>query len=256
MSLNGIKAIFFDLDGTLRHNIPGGGEIFTEHVRSLGFELNEDDFHRGMRWEFMYWANSSDLIADMKKHEGEKFWLNYSYRRLVALNIPPKKSKSLAPKVSAFMQEYYTPTSAVPDDARKALHQLKQHGYTLAVISNRNEPFAEELKSFGIADLFEFSLAGGEVDSYKPEPEIFHHALKRVTGLSAHETIYVGDNYYADVVGSRRAGLRPVLYDPSRFFPEADCPVIASFDELIPAIKNLGSPAIDGKEPDHKRENS
>ena len=66
MPLNGIKAIFFDLDGTLRHNIPGGGEIFSEHVRSLGLEVSEDDFHRAMRWEFMYWASSSDLLDDTK----------------------------------------------------------------------------------------------------------------------------------------------------------------------------------------------
>ena len=46
-----IKAIFFDLDGTLRHNLPGGGEIFSEHVRSLGLELSDDDLQRAMRWE-------------------------------------------------------------------------------------------------------------------------------------------------------------------------------------------------------------
>jgi len=241
MPSNGIKAIFFDLDGTLRHNIPGGGEIFSEHVRSLGLDLSDDDLQRAMRWEFAYWANSSDLLDDFKKHEGEneKFWVNYSYRRLVALNIPPKKSKSLAPKVSAYMQEFYTPKSIVPDDVKNTLIELKQYGYVMAVISNRDKPFGEELESHGISTFFDFSLAGGEVDSFKPEPEIFHHALKRVAGLSARETIYVGDNYYADVIGSRRAGLQPVLYDPSGFFPEADCAVIKSFDELIPAIKNL-----------------
>ncbi len=241
MPLNGIKAIFFDLDGTLRHNIPGGGEIFSEHVRSLGLEVSEDDFHRAMRWEFMYWASSSDLLDDTKKYENEseKFWANYSYRRLVALGIPAKRSKSLAPKVSAYMQEFYAPKSIVPEDVKKTLSELKEHGYVMAVISNRDKPFAEELESHGIADLFEFSLAGGEVDSFKPEPEIFQHALKRVAGLSARETIYVGDNYYADIVGSRRAGLRPVLFDPSGFFPEADCAVIKSFDELMTAIKNL-----------------
>ncbi len=240
MPSNGIKAIFFDLDGTLRHNVPGGGEIFSEHVRSLGFEFSEDDYLRGMRWEFMYWANSSDLIEDLGKHEGEneEFWLNYSRRRLVALGIPPRKSKSLAPKVSAYMREFYTPKSIVPDDAQKALRELKQHEYVMAVISNRDKPFGDELASHGIAEYFAFSLAGGEVDAYKPEPEIFYHALKRAD-IRAEETIYVGDNYYADVVGSRRAGLRPVLYDPSGFFPEADCTVIRSFDELIPAIGEL-----------------
>ncbi|HQU37262.1 MAG TPA: hypothetical protein PLR65_11830, partial [Anaerolineales bacterium] len=128
MPSNGIKAIFFDLDGTLRHNTPGGGEIFSDHIRSLGLEVNEDDFHRAMRWEFAYWANSADLLDDFKKHEGEneKFWVNYSYRRLVALNIPLKKSKSLAPKVSAYMQEFYIPKSIVPDDVKNTLIELKQ----------------------------------------------------------------------------------------------------------------------------------
>lgn len=240
MPLNGIKAIFFDLDGTLRHNVPNGGELSSEYVRSLGIEFSEEDFHRAMRWEFMYWANSADLLNDLKKHKGEddKFWVNYSYRRLVALGVPRRRSKSLAPKVSAYMQEFYAPKSVVPDDARKALHELKQRGYIMAVISNRDKPFTEELESHDLSGFFDFSLAGGEVDSYKPEPEIFLHALKRVN-LRAGQAVYVGDNYYADVVGSRRAGLRPVLYDPSGYFPEADCTVIKSFDELIPAIKNL-----------------
>jgi FMN phosphatase YigB (HAD superfamily) len=55
--------------------------------------------------------------------------------------------------------------------------------------------------------------------------------------VSAQETVYVGDNYFADVVGSRRAGLHPVLYDPRGIFPEADCSTIKSFDELMSAVK-------------------
>ena len=60
---------------------------------------------------------------------------------------------------------------------------------------------------------------------------VFEHALARA-GLTPREAIYVGDNYFADVVGSLRAGLMPVLYDPSLLFPEAECAVIRSFDEL------------------------
>ncbi|MCC6500260.1 MAG: HAD family hydrolase [Anaerolineales bacterium] len=238
MPSNGIKAIFFDLDGTLRHNVPGGGEIFSDHVRSLGIQITDDDYSHGMRWEFLYWANSPDLVADLQKYENEKFWVNYSQRRLAALGVSPRQSKALAPKVSAYMREFYAPQSVVPDDAQKVLRELKERGYLMAVVSNRDRPFAEELESHGIADLFAFSLAGGEVDSYKPEPEIFVHALKRVS-LQPEQVVYVGDNYFADVVGSRRAGLRPVLYDPGAYFPEADCAVIKSFEELIPAIADL-----------------
>ena len=51
-------------------------------------------------------------------------------------------------------------------------------------------------------------------------------------GLQAGQAIYVGDNYYADVVGARRAGVRPVLFDPEAVFTEADCTVIRSIGEL------------------------
>jgi FMN phosphatase YigB (HAD superfamily) len=57
--------------------------------------------------------------------------------------------------------------------------------------------------------------------------------------LSPQEVIYVGDNYYADVVGARRAGLWPVLYDPLGVFPDPDCTTIKSFDELNSAIKTI-----------------
>ena len=33
---NGIKAIFFDLDGTLRHSVPSSDEIMNEYLRGLG----------------------------------------------------------------------------------------------------------------------------------------------------------------------------------------------------------------------------
>jgi len=83
---------------------------------------------------------------------------------------------------------------------------------------------------------FAFTLAGGEVKSFKPERGIFEEALRRA-GTSAPETMYVGDNYFADVVGSLRAGLRPVLYDPNRLFPDAECAVIQSFDQLPKLLK-------------------
>jgi len=42
----------------------------------------------------------------------------------------------------------------------------------------------------------------------------------------------VGDNYYADVVCARQAGMTPILYDPKGIFPDADCMVIAQMREL------------------------
>ena len=82
---------------------------------------------------------------------------------------------------------------------------------------------------------FAFSLAGGEVNTYKPGPEIFQHACKRLP-VKPQDAAYVGDNYFADVVGARRAGMTPILYDPRSIFEAPDCTVIKSFEELPAAL--------------------
>jgi len=233
-----IKAIFFDLDGTLRHSVPSGGEVFTDYVITLGLRVDEEARLRALRWEHLYWANSVDLRDDLLAHSGEteKFWIEYSRRRLIALGASLQEASEYAVKTSVHMGEFYRPESIIPEDVRRTLPQLKQAGYILGVISNRNESFHDLLQEHGIGDFFDFSLPAGEVNVWKPDAGIFEHALRRVN-LSAKEALYVGDNYYADVVGARRAGLQPVLYDPIGIFPEPDCTTIKSFDELHSIIK-------------------
>lgn len=235
-----IKAVFFDLDGTLRHSVPSGGEVFTDYVVTLGLAVNDEARLRALRWEHLYWASSVDLRDDLLAHAGEteNFWIEYSRRRLIALGASPQWAREFAAKASVHMGEFYRPESIVPEDVRRALPQLKQAGYILGVISNRDKPFLDVLKHHGIDDFFDFSLAAGEVNVFKPEPGVFEHALQRLN-LSPQEAIYVGDNYYADVVGARRAGLQPVLYDPLGIFPDPDCATIKSFDELNSIIKTI-----------------
>jgi len=232
-SPNGIKTVLFDLDGTLRLNLPPGGEVFTEYVTRLGFPISQEDHLRSERWEHYYWASSPDLKSDHDLYGGETrdFWRNYSRRRLIALGIAPQVAFDLAEQVTHYMEENYRPQTLVAEGAIPVLRQLQEAGYRLAVVSNRAHPYHEELERLGLASFFEFALAGGEINSYKPQPGIFETALQR---LETHprQAIYVGDNYFADVIGARQAGLWPVLYDPRGIFPEAGCPILTSFSAL------------------------
>ena len=239
-SNNHIKAIFFDLDGTLRHSVPSGGDVLTDYVMTLGLRVNDEDRLRAMRWEHLYWASSADLREDLVAHSGdtENFWIEYSRRRLIALGASPAWAVEFAPKASVHMGDMYRPENIVPDDVRRTLPELKEAGYFMAVVSNRDKPFQDVLESHGISEFFEYSLAAGEVNIFKPEPGVFEHALQQ-TNLTAGETVYIGDNYFADVIGARNAGLRPVLYDPIGIFPDADCVTIKSFNELTSVLKVL-----------------
>jgi len=236
ISPNGIKAILFDLDGTLRHHLPSGGEVFTDYAISLGIPLHPEDLTRAARWEHYYFANSPEIRADGEKFKSQKFendtfWVNFGRRRLIVMGCSPAQATDLAPQFSAHITEHYKPEVYVPEEVRVLLTNLKDAGYILGVVSNRDKPFDDQLVEMGLREFFRFSLAGGEVNSFKPDAGIFNAALER-SGTSAPETMYVGDNYFADVIGSRRAGLRPVLYDPIGLFPDAGCAVITAFDQL------------------------
>jgi FMN phosphatase YigB (HAD superfamily) len=239
-SPNGLKAVIFDLDGTLKIYRPEGAQAFADYAASLGLPISPEDRLRALRWEHYYWASSPELADDMAAYpKGEDdFWINYGRRYLTACGASPEQAREFAGRVHSYMKDHFRPEHGLAEGALEALKHLKAHGFILGVLSNRDQPFGPELDELGLGPYLDFSLAGGEVDAFKPDPEIFQHTLQR-TRTTASETVYVGDNYFADVVGARRAGLQPVLYDPRHLYPEAGCPSITSFDQLIPVLKTL-----------------
>jgi HAD superfamily hydrolase (TIGR01549 family) len=233
LSRNGISTVLFDLDGTLRHNRPSFNQAFCDYMCRLGVPDGAENRRNAIRWLHYYWAQSPEMLADRETFgdQHEAFWTNHARLGLVAFGCPEDRAESLAPQLYRLMAEDYQPENWVPDDVPKMLQTLKDSGFTLGVVSNRTHSYLEELETLGIHSYFDCAFAAGELNSWKPEPEIFQHALRHL-GIEAHETLYVGDNYYADIVGAQRAGLQPVLLDPEGLFPEAGCPVIHSIGGL------------------------
>jgi putative hydrolase of the HAD superfamily len=231
---NGIRAIFFDLDGTLRYNRPPSEHVFFDQAVRLGLHDSVTGRHQAYRWAHAYWANS-DLLQEDQARYGEdqtRFWQNYAIRNLQAFGCSPAEAADLAPGIHRYMAEEYEPEDWIPDEVPETLARLQRAGFTLGVVSNRDDPFAAYLESIGLHKYVKFTLAAGEANSWKPDPGIFEHALK-LGGTNPDETLYVGDNYYADVVGARRAGIHPVLIDPEGVFPpKIGCEVIRTLPEI------------------------
>jgi HAD superfamily hydrolase (TIGR01662 family) len=230
---NDINTIYFDLDGTLRYNRPSFIEALTSYILQLGLPSEIANSRSAHRWLYSYWAQSQDLISDRATFDEDEdsFWINHSRRYLLASGCQSEQAARLAPELTHSMREKYTPQDLVADDIPELLQSLKQNGFRLAVISNRNNPFEEQLETLGINSYFEYSLAAGTIDAWKPDPRIFQYALNQMEA-KPENAVYVGDNYFADVVGAHNAGMHAVLVDPDRLFPEATCMVIDKLPEL------------------------
>ena len=230
---NGIHTIYFDLDGTLRHNRPSFTEVLSGFILQLGLPSEVANSQHAHRWLHYYWAQSPELVNDRDAFEEDElsFWINHSSRYLLASGCPSEQAQKLAPNLTQYMRDEYTPEDLIAEDVPNLLQTLKESGYRLAVVSNRRNPFDEQLQSLGIDSYFEYSLAAGTINTWKPDPKIFRHALNEM-GVEPENALYVGDNYFADVVGAQNAGINAVLIDPVNLFPEADCVVIERLPEL------------------------
>jgi HAD superfamily hydrolase (TIGR01549 family) len=240
-----IDTVIFDLDGTLRLNRPDAQVFFLDYAVGLGAPGDIDTIRQARQWAHRYWASSECLANDIKTfgHEDDMFWVNYARQQLEAMNLEDGQAEAWAPQLHTYMEEHYDWEDTIPDDVVPTLQSLKAGGYQVGLLTNRTNPVDEYLAETGLDQHLDFWVYSGMVDVWKPSPEIFYYTLE-VAGSAPSKTIYIGDNYYADVEGAQGANIQPVLIDPDDVFPEADCPVIRAIGELPEMLGvDFGSPS-------------
>jgi HAD superfamily hydrolase (TIGR01549 family) len=228
-----IQWVFFDFDGTLRHNEPNGMDTFHAFAAEAGLPLTPERRDEVVRWNHAYWADSDELRADTVAADGdlEERWRLYTRRHLLAIGATEDRLEALAESLQQRMTAEYQAVDLVPDDVQPTLERLRAAGYRLALISNRTDPIANKVEELALSDAFEFTLSAGEVGWWKPDPRLLRYAAERAE-VEPPAIVYVGDNPYADVQGARNAGLHPVLIDSEGLFPDVDCPKIRSIGDL------------------------
>jgi putative hydrolase of the HAD superfamily len=96
-------------------------------------------------------------------------------------------------------------------DTLSTLEMLRQRGYILGVVTNRDyggRPFHEDLQSMGLLAYFEYQhmAISADLGIRKPTPDIFKHALERLS-VAPEETAMVGDNLKADIAGAKKLNI-------------------------------------------------
>ena len=226
-----IRTVIFDLDGTLVFHEPDSADVIRGFCAEIGRPLSAEVERQVRRRRHAYFLDSTvrDRLPGLSSDD---FWLEFNHYLLevvCAQGDLDGLARQLTARYAQLELTYYC-----PDVVRHTLAELRSRGYRLGLITNRLNvgSFNELLLEVDLYDQFELALASGEVGVHKPYPGIFAIALERM-GAEPGESLYVGDNYWADVVGARRAGLTPALLDPLRLFPEADCLVLDRVSDLL-----------------------
>ena len=110
------------------------------------------------------------------------------------------------------------PVIEAVNHAADLLHWLNGAKIRTAVISNcdySGNLLQEKLNKIFPENQFEFVIASSDYGVMKPNRYIFQAGIVK-SGLEAKDIWYVGDKVAVDVLGSKAAGMTPVLYKNPR----------------------------------------
>jgi HAD superfamily hydrolase (TIGR01549 family) len=243
-----IRGVFFDLDGTLKVSTPSGVDAVLGYMSDYGIAIDQEARRAGHRFAHEYWANRDRVEDDMERLGPDSFWANYIRAKMQAMAIlqPGQAPDETAiAEINHRFATEFNPVSHIADNTVELLAALRAKNFILGLVSNRPLPLKDPAERLGIYEYFHFTLAAGEIGSWKPDSGIFHRALEMAGYLEPQEAVYVGDNYYADAIGAHDAGLNAILIDPLRAFPEAAdvAFIISDLADLFPYLNETSARA-------------
>ncbi|MHB1134654.1 MAG: HAD-IA family hydrolase [Chloroflexota bacterium] len=119
---------------------------------------------------------------------------------------------------------------------RETLAELRQRGYTLAVVTSKGRHTADlSLRHCGLEEFMTTSVALEDVSRHKPDPAPLQLALRRL-GRAPEEALYLGDSH-VDVLAAQAAGTRSAaaLWGP---FPREELLALGP-DHPLESIEDL-----------------
>lgn len=229
--MKGIKAIFFDAGGTLIH-------LDSYHIcgliaAELGTNLSLDNFRRA---QYTAMLRVAQLVAE-GAGSTEKLKAQFYSTLLPEIGVPADKLQQAVGCILKLAQAEMLWRKA-DESTALTLRELKARGLKLGVVSNSDGRIESAFEQTGLKGYFDFFIDSFLVGVEKPDPKIFHIATERA-GVAPAQAAYVGDLYFVDVVGSRNAGLLPVLYDPYGLNAQTDCIRIQVLGDLLNLVDDV-----------------
>lgn len=188
-----IKAIFFDIDGTLVDSNDLHVTAWQEALASAGAHFTRETIHDqiGKGADMLIPA----LLPDLNEADRE---------RLADAHGELYKSRFLS-EVKAF------------PGARDLLRHVARSGQQVVLASSASRPEVDHyLDLLDAHSLVSASTSADEVERSKPAPDIFAHALGKMAPLLPHEVIVVGDTPY-DASAAGKCGIAAVGLRSGKF---------------------------------------
>ncbi|MCR4675650.1 MAG: HAD family hydrolase [Sphaerochaetaceae bacterium] len=200
-----IKAIFFDIDGTLYSYEKGNRKAM---------EALADYAHKNFSWEsetlfsVLQEVNAA-IVSELNSTSAIHNRLIRFQRALYKYGIP------VFPHAMNMYLLYWNTlieSSAAFEGVSQALSSLKDSGFKIMAVTNMTA-FIQfiKLQDLYLTKYFDYILTSEEVGSEKPDFKMFHKASE-LSGCNISECVYVGDSIKNDYYGALEAGMKAIWF--------------------------------------------
>lgn len=165
------KAVIFDLDGTLLNTL----EDLKDSVNHV---LKEYDY-------------PTRTLEEVRNFVGN------GIHKLIERAVPQETDLETVEKIFEDFREYYGEHCRIKttpyEGIKKVLGQLKEMGFKMAVVSNKNHEAVQELIPYYFGDLLPVAIGQKEGIATKPAPDSVYEAM-RILQVEKKDCVYVGDS--------------------------------------------------------------
>ncbi|KAM9998823.1 hypothetical protein ACTFIY_009608 [Dictyostelium cf. discoideum] len=178
------KAVVFDYGGVLA--IPDN-RVLSQFFCNL-FQITEEELQ------------SAKIEKKASSKTSEEFWAEFALEKSIAF---PKEWKKL-------YKEAILQSLGVNEEMYSMIHKLKKRGIKVAVFSNMEERYAQNMLEYGLLAPFDLHLFSFEIGVKKPNPAAYQSLLQKIE-LPAKDIIFIDDTI-ENVVAAKEAGIDAIIF--------------------------------------------